>query len=88
LRFTQLATGEEELLIGCKNVERSKERMEGRGKLGGSMAGVKFTRIAEVVGEQTGVWKRMEIKDRGGQLDAAVMHSYGQNKKAARRAVD
>ena len=33
--------------------------------------------------------KKMEkIKDKGAQPDAGMMHLYGQNKKAARRAVD
>ena len=45
--------------------------------------------VVKAVGENKEVWKRTgEIKDRGTQPDAGLMHLYGQNKKAVRRAVD
>ena len=45
--------------------------------------------MAKAVGEKRKAWNMIEcIKNRGEQPPTSLKHLYGQNKKAARRAVD
>ena len=45
--------------------------------------------VAEAVCEKKEAWKEIEkTKERGNQPDARMIHTYGQNKRAAKRAVD
>ena len=46
-------------------------------------------KVVKAVGEKNLVWKRIEKnKGQGRQLYVGLLQLYGQNKKAARRAVD
>ena len=45
--------------------------------------------VSEAVCEKKEAWKEIEkTKERGNQPDARMIHTYGQKKKAAKRAVD
>ena len=45
--------------------------------------------VAEPVYEKKEAWKEIEkAKERGNETDARMIHTYGQNKRAAKRAVD
>ena len=47
------------------------------------------SKVAQAVCEKKEGWKEIaKTKDRGNHPDARMMHAYGQNKKAAKRAVD
>ena len=48
-----------------------------------------ITEVAEAVCNEKEAWKEIEkTKERGNRLDARMIHTYGQKKRAAKKAVD